>query len=314
MNILSITGGGVRGIIACRFLLEIERITKTPIYKLFDFLGGTSVGTLIISGVLLTDDNISAIYSMEEIFNIFVKELPNAFSWTYSSYIWSVFGLYGPKYTSDGLKNIITKICGDRIFSSMLRDVCYPAYDKINNKAYYFDKNKDKNIKIADIILSCTSAPTYFPSINIEIDGKKYDFVDGGLVVNNTAELALLQATKHMTVIDKSQILELCIGTGKFKYTNYNKDGLMNWAPIIVDTIMNGASENELYELSLSLPGENYFIMNLELDSKYDYMDNLDKNVITYYIHQTEKWIENNKDIINRFCQKLLDNKKINNI
>ena len=236
MNILSITGGGVRGIIACRFLLEIERITKTPIYKLFDFLGGTSVGTLIISGVLLTDDNISAIYSMEEIFNIFVKELPNAFSWTYSSYIWSVFGLYGPKYTSDGLKNIITKICGDRIFSSMLRDVCYPAYDKINNKAYYFDKNKDKNIKIADIILSCTSAPTYFPSINIEIDGKKYDFVD-------LAELYYGKTIVKLTLI-------MCIAN--------NLGSIMAWDAFISNLVYDLLQRYEFSFFDLSLEKTKY--------------------------------------------------------
>jgi patatin-like phospholipase/acyl hydrolase len=309
MNILSITGGGVRGIIACRLLLEIERITKTPISQLFDFMGGTSVGTLIISGILISNDNKTPIYTMEELYNIFMKELPNAFSWTYSSYIWSVFGLYGPRYTSDGLKDIISRICGDRPFNNLLKNVCFPAYDKISNKAYYFDVNKDNNLKISDVILSCTSAPTYFPSINLEISGQKYDFIDGGIVVNNTAELSLLQATKHLTIIDKSQILELCIGTGKFNYGNYNKDGLMNWAPIIVDTIMNGASENELYELSLSLPEENYFIMNLELDNKYDYMDNTDGAVIKYYIDTTEKWINDNRDKINKFCEKLVKNK-----
>jgi patatin-like phospholipase/acyl hydrolase len=310
MNILSITGGGVRGIIACRLLLEIERTTKTPIYKLFDFMGGTSVGTLIISGILISNDNQTPIYNMEQLYNIFLEELPKAFSWTYSSYIWSVFGLYGPRYTSDGLKDIANRIAGERPFSNLLRRVCYPAYDKITNKAYYFDIVKDKDVKISDVILSCTSAPTYFPSINLEINEKKYDFIDGGIVVNNTAELSLLQATKHLTVIDKSQILELCIGTGKFNYGNYNKDGLMNWAPIIVDTIMNGAAENELYELSLSLPEDNYFIMNLELDPKYDYMDNTDNVVITYYIEQTQKWINENRDKINSFCEKLVNNKK----
>lgn len=310
MNILSITGGGVRGIIACRFLLEIERITKMPIYKLFDFMGGTSVGTLIISGILISNDNKYPIYTMEQLYNIFLEELPKAFSWTYSSYIWSIFGLYGPRYTSDGLRDITTRIAGDKLFGNLLRDVCYPAYDKISNKAYYFDIMKDKGVKVSDVILSCTSAPTYFPSIELDINGKKYDFIDGGIVVNNTAELSLLQATKHMTVIDKSQILELCIGTGKFNYGNYNKDGLMNWAPIIVDTIMNGAAENELYELSLSLPEENYFIMNLELDSKYDYMDNTNNVIISYYIEQTEKWINDNREKIKNFCNKLVNNRK----
>ena len=311
MNILSITGGGVRGIIACRLLLEIEKITKIPIYNLFDFYGGTSVGALIISGALISDDNIKPRYTMEQLFNIFINELPNAFSWTYGSYLWSIFGLYGPKYTSIGLEKITGDICGDKLLGDLLGNVCYPAYDKIKCKAYYFDKVVDKNIKLSDIILSCTAAPTYFPSHIMTINDKTYDFIDGGLVVNNTAELALLQATKHLTIVDKSQILELCIGTGQFNYGNYQKDGLVNWAPIIVDTIMNGAAENELYELSLSLPQENYFIMNLDLDPQYDYMDNTNIKVIDYYLGQTEKWITDNKEKIESFCNKLVKNKNL---
>jgi hypothetical protein len=103
--------------------------------------------------------------------------------------------------------------------------------------------------------------------------------IDGGIVVNNTAELAFLHATKDMKIIDKSTILEVCIGTGRFDYGNF-KEGLIPIASVIVDLIMKGGAENELYELSLSLPAENYIIMDLDLDPSYDYMDNTDQKII----------------------------------
>lgn len=309
MNILSITGGGSRGIIACRLLLEIERVTNVPIHKLFDFMGGTSVGTLIISGITVSANNKTPILSMEQLYQIFLTNLSKAFTWTYKEWLLSGFGLYGPKYNDVGLNTIINEICLDKPLSSLLTNICFPAYDKITSKAYYFDKIKDSSISLKDVILSCTAAPTYFPSKPITINNKKYDMVDGGIVVNNTAELSFLQATKHLSIIDKQNIFELCIGTGKFEYGNVNKDGIMSWAPMIVDTIMNGAAENELYELSLTLPRENYFVMDFYLDINYDFMDNTSDKVINYYIEQTEKWINENKDEIIDFCNKLKQNK-----
>jgi hypothetical protein len=309
MNILTIAGGGIRGIIACRLLLEIERIASIPMYKLFDFMSGTSVGTLIITGILISEDGKNPELNMEELYNFFIKKMPEAFSWTYKSYIKSLFGLYGPKYTNEGLKKIIIEVCKDKKINNLLGKICYPAYDKISSKAYYFD-NKDSELLLSDVILSCTAAPTYFPSNQITINEKKYDFIDGGIVVNNTAELAFVYATKDLKIVDKSTILEVCIGTGKFNYGNFN-EGLIPIASVIVDLIMKGGSENELFELSLSLPAENYIIMDIELDVKYDYMDNINPNIIKYYLEETEKWINNNSEKIKDFCDKLKRNKNL---
>jgi hypothetical protein len=310
MNILTISGGGIRGIIACRLLLEIERITNVPMSKLFNFMSGTSVGTILISGMLMSDDGINPKLTMEELYQKFLVKIPEAFSWTYKSYIYSIFGLYGPKYTNDGLKNIIDDVCGDKQLKHLLCDICYPSYDKLTSKAYYFDNKKDSELYVQDVILACTAAPTYFPSIPMTINNKQYDMIDGGIVVNNTAELALLHATKDMKIIDKSTILEVCIGTGRFDYGNF-KEGLIPIASVIVDLIMKGGSENELYELSLSLPSENYIIMDLDLDPKYDYMDTTDPKIIQYYIDETEKWINDNRNKLNEFCGKLKANKKL---
>lgn len=309
MNILSIKGGGSRGLIATRFLLEIEKITGVPIAKLFDYVGGSSVGTLIACGLFISDDGINPLYSAEEIYKVFLDEIPNAFTWTYGSWISSGFGLLGPSYTHNGLHKIVMKKFKDKKLGNLLKPVIFPAYDKNSCKAYYFDE-KDKDVLISDVIMACTSAPTYFPSYMLTINGKQYDMIDSGCVINNTAELVYLKATENIICVDKSKILELCVGTGLFNYT-YGKGGLLSWAPIIVDIFMNGSSYNELYELSLSLPKENYFIMDVMLDYKYDYMDNINKKIIDYYLTETEKWISENKDKINKFCEHLKKNKNL---
>ena len=161
MNILAIKGGGARGIIVTRFLVEIEDITGIPISKLFDYIRGSSVGALISCGVLLSDDGENPKYTAHQIHDIFVKNMENAFSWTYGSWISSGFGLIGPSYTSDGLLKVTEELCEDKKLGCLLKPIIFPAYDKITQRAYYFDKDKDSDLTLHNVIMSCTAAPTY---------------------------------------------------------------------------------------------------------------------------------------------------------
>jgi hypothetical protein len=307
MNILAIRGGGCRGVIVTKFLIEIERITGKRIYELFDYIGGSSVGCLIATGMLMSNEDGTPKYTALDMHNILLDNMNETFSWTYSSWLRSGFGLFGSSYTNVGLLNIINKICGEVKLENLLRPIIFPAYDRISHRAYYFEKDKDNDLLLKDVIMSCTAAPTYFPSHKMTINDKVYDMVDGGIVINNTVELAFLSATKNMTCIDKSKILELNIGTGIFENNIADSHGLLTWMPVIVNTLMHACNENEMYELSLSLPKDNYYIMDVPLDAKYYTVD--DTNAINYYITETENWIKNNDEILKNFCAKLMTNK-----
>ena len=311
MNILSLKGGGTRGIILTRFLMEIETITKKPIYQLFDYIGGASVGTLVACGILISEDNQTAKHTAYELHQLFLENITNAFSWSYYSYITSIFGLLGPVYTNDGLKAIIQTYCQDKTLKSLLKPIIFPTYDRIKHKTYYFDNDKDADITLENVIISCSAAPLYFRSNKMNIKEEKYDFLDSGVVVNNTSELVYLQATKNLQIIDKSKILLLNIGTGKFESKVTERDGLFTWLPNIVETLMNACNENEMYELSLSLPEDNYFIMDVPLDLSYYSVDDIRKTTIDHYIQQTELWINTNKKRIEAFCNQLLINKNL---
>ena len=309
MNLLSCGGGGARGLITIKFLVEIERITQKPISQLFDYVSAASVGCIITSGLLISDDGVNPKYTAKEVHDTFLKYLTGAFSWTYSSWVGSMFGLIGPSYTNTGLLKIGTELCQDKNLGCLLQPVIFPAYDRIKHKSYYFERDKDSELLLRDVIMSCTAAPTYFESYNLEINNVKYDMLDGGLV-SNAIELVYLRATRDLQCIDKSKILQLNIGTGSFTNTSTNKQGLIEWIPMIVNTLMNAHIENELFELSLSLPLDNYFTLNVPLDIKYYDIDNIKQSTIDYYIQETDKWIIENTDSMYKFCSKLMTNKR----
>jgi hypothetical protein len=132
--------------------------------------------------------------------------------------------------------------------------------------------------------------------------------LDGG-IVSNAIELVYLRATRDLRFVDKSKILQLNVGTGTFINTTTDKQGLIEWIPMIVNTLMNAHNENELFELSLSLPESNYFNLNIPLDLKYYGIDDVKPATIEHYIAETDKWITENKWAIESFCHKLMKNK-----
>jgi hypothetical protein len=103
----------------------------------------------------------------------------------------------------------------------------------------------------------------------------------------------------------------LNLGTGIFDLPETNSDGLAAWAGSIVNTMMNASYENEMYELSLMLPASNYYNMDVPLDINYFQMDNISQDALNYYITETNKWVNNNYDILTTLCDRLLLNKGI---
>jgi patatin-like phospholipase/acyl hydrolase len=314
MNLLSLGAGGSKCVVTLKLLMHIEDVTKIPIYQLFDFVGGSSVGTLVGSGLLLPNTNVDennsnkAKYTAHELFKIITSNLTNCFSWTYSSYIASLFGLVGPVYTKDGLTKTIEHCCGDAKLGDLLKPVIFPTYDKNSNKNYYFDKVKNKDLLLSDVILSCTAAPTFFPSHKVLINEQEHDFIDSGLVSQSSMRLVVLEAIRH-NHLHKHKIFVLNVGTGVFALESSQRDGLLYWARNIATTFMNASYENEIFELSLILPKEQFFIMDVPLDLKYYQMDNISQDAVDYYIRKTDEWIENNKQAIDHFCCQLMMNK-----
>ncbi|GFR05488.1 patatin [Trichonephila clavata] len=54
--ILSVDGGGIRGIIPALILAEIEKRARKPIAEIFDLMAGTSTGGIVIAGLCKKDD------------------------------------------------------------------------------------------------------------------------------------------------------------------------------------------------------------------------------------------------------------------
>lgn len=234
-TILSLDGGGVRGIITLAFLDRIETILNAqtpstrPLADHFDLIGGTSTGA-IIGGALALGQSPASLVDFYRDFapRIFRRR---------------AFRLYGiqPVFDATALKQEIEKIAGDRTLDTpdlrtylaiiMKRLDTGSAWIVSNNpKAPYWDDPDDehyignRHYRLADLVRASAAAPHYFApqEISVHSDMPPGLFIDGAVTPYNNPALALFQMVTvpnygfcWPTGVAKLRIVS--IGTGKIR-------------------------------------------------------------------------------------------------
>lgn len=270
MTILSIDGGGIRGIIPGTILAfleeELQKLDgpEARIADYFDVIGGTSTGG-IVTAMLTTpaDDQNGRPIPAKDIIKFYFEEGPKIFSeeaksarrqtegWGEPSNIvgkvftqiamagvWAFAKLKAPEYDGVHLRRKIKEFCGDTLLAETLTNVVIPAYDMQDLRPLIFStqqaKKNDSTVRLDDVVVSTSAAPSYFPFNKFEADGKEHFLVDGGLAANNPTLLAIREATKilekespsNYNQPDYSNFLVLSLGTGSSEQQRGHKIGL----------------------------------------------------------------------------------------
>jgi uncharacterized protein len=197
-KILSIDGGGIKGLYSAKILehLEDEFCKKDGkmLSDYFDMICGTSTGGLIALAIATKTPThqISQLYKMRGE-NIF----PNTSSWqqlcnSVKQKAW------GGKYKNDKLKIELEVLFSDKTMSDAQNLLCIPTFNLTESRPTVWkyphkegNYTRDKKIKMVDVALSTAAAPTYFPIHEISGIGR---FIDGGVWANNPTLCGVLEA------------------------------------------------------------------------------------------------------------------------
>lgn len=240
-NILSIDGGGYRGIITLTQLIRFEEKLGCKIHEKFQFIAGTSTGGII--AVLL-----SLGYSANEIMDIYLKYGDKIFDKQFLR-----FGLFRSKYSDKGFNELIEKFIGDKKLSDVKSTILIPTYNisKLDKVLFKSNKSEEKDFYLKDIVRSTASAPTYFNCT--VIDGDNY--IDGGLVVNNPSLMIFLEVmkinSKEVNKYKKFNLISFSTGT-KLKQVSKRKinGGKINGIGSIMDIILTEQAKLVDYTLN----------------------------------------------------------------
>lgn len=281
-KILSIDGGGIRGIIPITLLAQIEKMTGKPISKTFDLIAGTSIGGIIALMLTVPDANNKPKYSALDIKNFYIKFGKSVFKKSFFRTVFSLGSLLSYKYSTNMLDYYLNEFLGNIRLNRTLTDVIIPAYETEGSNPYFFKsryartpwENKE-NPYLKQVARATSAAPTYFEPFNLN---DKSTLIDGGLFANNPAVCAYSEAKNVFG--DEKEFLIVSLGTGEhnkpYTYDQLKNRGLIGWARPILDNVMNGASRTVDYQLNAMInknSSDQYYRFQVQLDAKADRMD-----------------------------------------
>lgn len=290
VRILSIDGGGMRGIVPAMLLEALEARLKKPLSQAFDLIAGTSTGGLIALALAKPDASGRPQYSPGDICDIYRKQGKAIFHRPIAHVIATLGGLAGPKYPADGIDQVLLEVLGDVRLSGALTRVMVTSYDTAASSPYFFKSFRtgplgygaahggagspdDHLMRLA--ARATSAAPTFFPPVALApIDRTEPEkaLVDGGVFANNPAMCALAEAVRRFP---DRKYLVASVGTGsdqeQLLYGEVRSLGLAGWAVPILKVVFDGVSDAVDYQLGHVLGAANYF--RFQCDSRGLRMD-----------------------------------------
>ncbi|MFA4858651.1 MAG: CBASS cGAMP-activated phospholipase [Candidatus Margulisiibacteriota bacterium] len=312
IKILSIDGGGIRGIIPAIILAEIEKRTGRPTADLFDLVAGTSTGGILALGLTKAGPDCRPEFSAEKLIDLYEKEGKNIFSRPFWRSLLSLDRFVGKKYPSDGIAKVADQYFGKARLKNALKDVIITSYEIEQRVAWFFKSRKAKvdpqyDFNIKDIALATAAAPTYFEPHKVIPDTLPgyLAFVDGGVFANNPAMCAYAEA--KATHPEAQEFILVSLGTGTrtepLPYNRAKKFGMAQWAVPILDVIFDGVADTVDYQVT-QLPLK-YYRFQTPINKENGEMDDTSSKNIEALKEFARKIIVEQNDLLNDLCRQL---------
>lgn len=310
-KILSIDGGGIRGVIPARILVELEKkMDGGGLAERFDLLAGTSTGSIIAAGLCVPENEGSGKpkYTAEDIVKLYTERGQEMFTRSFWKGVSSAWGISDEKYPHEPIESIFKEKFSEVTLGQSIKDVLITSYDLHSRDLKIFKtwKKSDRKIKMWHAVRASTAAPTYFEPTLLDDNGEERALVDGGVFANNPGMCAFAEAKRRWP---HEPVLMVSLGTGhntrKIKYEDAKNWGKLEWAVPVLGVILDGVEDAVHYQLSHLIPKESYFRFNKRLETAMDDMDNASQSNIRALVYEAELIIEHQEDALNTLASLL---------
>lgn len=254
-QILSLDGGGIKGIFSAALLAAIEADLGTRVADHFDLIAGTSTGGIIALGLGL---GLTPRQIVEFYFSWGPQIFPNTLGWR------SLLKWAHRKYSPAPLETALKSCFQDKLFGTSSKRLVIPAYNLGEDDVYIFRTphherlKRDFKVPAWKVAMATTAAPTFFPGFR-GVDSQR--LIDGGVWANNPTMVALVEAYGTLNV-PLGAIRVLSIGTTDVvacRPDRLNSGGLIAWARgnSAVEVIMRGQSLAARNQVSFLIGADN---------------------------------------------------------
>ena len=233
VRVLSLDGGGVRGLVIIRLLREIERLTGRPIADSFDLIVGTSSGGILALGLTarMSLDEMESVFSAlrdnfrdTSVWLAEVKRVVTGISHdteVAESNLRKCFGI--ERRLRDLPRSPFVAVLATASSREPLQPFLFRSYELPASSATANPMEGTHEARLWEAARATSSAPTFFAPVTI--GGRA--FVDGALLANNPGLIALAEAAVLWQ--DKRVDVLCCIGTGLDKEKDFKGQGIAQW-------------------------------------------------------------------------------------
>ncbi|MBX2810957.1 MAG: patatin-like phospholipase family protein [Myxococcales bacterium] len=120
-------------------------------------------------------------------------------------------GVFRARYTNEKLKEALVEEFGDQTLDGLKtkgKNVLVPAFNVTTGRPRIFKTDHSSNLsadgdfKLVDVALASTTAPTFFPVVEVENSrtNTKELFCDGGVAANHPALLGFAEALAELKI------------------------------------------------------------------------------------------------------------------
>jgi patatin-like phospholipase/acyl hydrolase len=242
-TILALDGGGVRGLFSAAVLARFEADHSVRIVDHFDLIVGTSTGGIIALGL-------GAGMAPAEIVELYVNGKDTIFPSARRRLYRRPAALLRSKYRPEGLASVVTDAFGEKLLCDSVVPLVVPSFD-LGRRAVHLFKTphnkrlvRDWRVRMADVAMATTAAPTYFPAFELPDDHVR--LIDGGVWANNPSTVGVTEAVSLMgQQLENIRLLNIGTTTSTaIRSRRLDQGGLWHWvrSPNVVDVLLGGQS------------------------------------------------------------------------
>ncbi|EFO33093.1 patatin family protein [Roseibium sp. TrichSKD4] len=337
--VLSIDGGGVRGIIPLRILETIEsrlahRGVNKPMHELFDMMCGTSTGGLIAASLSAPKPDgkkSEAVATISELRDFYERDARTIFTPSISNrlarMIANPYGLFDESYDARPFEKLLKERFGWTSMASGLTNLVLTAYDIENRRALFMTNGLEEGSRRPDdyyfwqAVRATTAAPSYFEPSRVENLTLKREeaLVDGGVFMNDPSIAAYLEARKLGWGCE--DVVLLSLGTGYAPKRGYPYEQAVGWGTLgwmrpsngvpLLSIFADGQSQTASYQAKWLFEEMNvgkYIRLTGEIPPDAEDFDNARPGNLITLNGAADRIIRDNTVVLDEFVEMLIAN------
>lgn len=304
-TVLSIDGGGIKGVIPALVLAEIEARTGNSIAKDIDLLAGTSTGGIIALGLSKDSGDGRPQYTAQDLADWYINHGKEFFPHSMWRTVSSVGGLFDEEYCAKGLEKFLAGKFEQSTLGQSLKPTFVTTYDIHYRRPFFFKswQQNSADVPMHQAARATSAAPTYYEPAQVDVNGSTRSLVDGGVFINNPALSAYLEAKK---LYPEDDIKILSLGTGEqnppIPYQSAKDWGKAGWLNPLISCIFDGTSDVSNYQLK-TLIGDSFIRLQQEISHASNEIDDATGSNLQRLCEEARELIHREDEALDKVAQ-----------